>query len=127
MQTKKFARKPFLVDAVRVTSENMEEVAKWCGGEVLTEKRGNRMVKFIQVHVSRALNERQKKAPVGDWVLYAGKSFKCYTSKAFDDCFEKPSQEESSYANHPELPFSGPIEDTEAGRNLRTRYAAGRV
>lgn len=93
MKTEQFARKPFLIDAVQVTKDNMEEVAKWCGGTIETETRGNRTIKFIQVPVSRPLNERQKHALIGDWVLYAGRSFKCYTAKAFADCFEKPSEE----------------------------------
>jgi hypothetical protein len=124
LKTEKFVRKPFPIDAVQVTEENMEAVAKWCGGEVLTEARGNRTVKYIQVPVARAINERQKKAHVGDWVLSSetrnrNRSFKCYTPKAFDDCFERP--EEDATALH----FSGqsplPLEE------LADKYAPGKV
>lgn len=94
MKTDKFARKPFLVDAVRVTSTNMVEAATWCGGVVKDETRGNRTVQYIYIeNIPNAKSERQKKAYVGDYLLQAGKGFKCYTPKAFDDCFEEPSKE----------------------------------
>lgn len=126
MKTEQFARKPFLIDAVQVTAANIDEVTKWCGGKVETIERGNKTVKYIDVPVSRPMNERQKKAFVGDWVLKAGKSFKCYTSRAFDDCFEKPSADNTvRIQNHPMLPFEGPISDTKQGQELQKRFAAG--
>ena len=85
MKTHKFARKPFYVDAVRVTESNMEEVAKWCQGDI----QSNEVGKFISVQVFRPMGERQTQAFVGDWVLYAGSGFKIYTPKAFDKAFEK--------------------------------------
>lgn len=85
MKTHKFARKPFYVDAVRVSEANIEEVSKWCGGEIQTDDEGT----YIKVRVHRPLTDRQTKAYVGDWVLYAGTGFKVYTPKAFDKSFEK--------------------------------------
>jgi hypothetical protein len=90
MKTEKFIRKPFTVDAVQVTAENMQDVAEWCQGEVLTteatEKRDPE--DYIQVRVLRPLSPRQTKAFVGDWVLYSGTGYKVYTNKAFDRGFE---------------------------------------
>lgn len=94
MKTETFFRIPFPVEAIRVTDENMEDVAKWCGGKVDTVIQSGRAVKFIQVDVKNPMTERQKKAYVGDWVLYAGKGWKCYTNKAFHGCFKQPSGEE---------------------------------
>lgn len=85
LKTHKFARKPFYVDAVRVSEANIEEVAKWCEGSIETNSEG----RFISVQVHRPMNERQTQAFVGDWVLYAGTGFKVYTPKAFDKSFEK--------------------------------------
>lgn len=85
METTKFIRKAFEVDAVRVTAENMDEVSQWCQGEVVTE--GD--TKFIRVRVARVLNERQTKAFVGDWVLFAGTGYKVYTAKAFSKSFDR--------------------------------------
>lgn len=86
MKTHKFARKPFYVDAVRVTTENVEDVAKWCNGEL---RRSTEGASFIKVRVNRPLTTRQTEAHVGDWVLYSANGYKVYTQKAFDKSFEK--------------------------------------
>lgn len=84
IETSKYTRKPFEVEAIQVTAENMDEVAQWCGGTVTTE--GD--TKFIKVEIDRVLNERQTKAFIGDWVLKQNDSYKIYTSKAFRKSFE---------------------------------------
>lgn len=86
LKTHKFARKPFYVDAVRVTAENMAEVAEWCRGEIQTDNEGHT---FIKVPAHRPITDRQKKAYVRDWVLFSGTGFKVYEAKAFDRSFEK--------------------------------------
>ena len=92
--TNKFVRKPFYVDAVQVTSANIEDVAKWCGGTVKESKpdkdieNGRVPEKFIQVTVYRPMSDRQKMAFVNDWVLFAGKGYKVYTNPAFQKTFE---------------------------------------
>lgn len=91
----RFARKPFLVDAGLVTASNIEEVAKWCNGEVNVDGSGR---KYVKVSVVRPLNERQTMAFVGDWVLYAGTGFKVYSSKAFAQVFDPLSEEDESYS-----------------------------
>ena len=85
VQTMQYARKPFVIDAVRVTAENIEEVAEWCEGEVRTKKDAS---KYIKVAVQRPMNDRQTMAFAGDWVLKAGMGFKVYTQKAFEASFE---------------------------------------
>lgn len=88
MKTHKFARRPFYVDAVRVTQANMEEVAEWCNGKIQTQ--GEDEAPYISIKVYRPLNDRQTQAFVGDWVLlYGSTGFKVYTPKAFDKSFEK--------------------------------------
>jgi len=83
--TSTFVRKPLYIEAVRVTAENIEDVAKWCSGEV---KKDNRLTEYVKVRVIRPLNERQTMAYVGDWVLYAGVGYKVYTDKAFQQSFD---------------------------------------
>lgn len=85
LEAQKYARKPFHVDAVQVTEANLAEVALWCAGEIVQTEG----VSHIKVKVHRALNDRQTKAFVGDWVLYAGTGFKVYMSKAFHSGFEQ--------------------------------------
>lgn len=92
----RYARKPFLVDAVLVTAGNIAEVARWCKGEVLIDDSNTRR-KYIKVQVVRPLNERQTMAFVGDWVLYAGTGFKVYSSKAFAQVFDPVDEGDENY------------------------------
>ena len=92
MKTHKFARKPLYVDAVRVTRENIKEVAEWCDGKISVdneEASPTHGQEFIQVRVHRPINDRQTQAFIGDWVLFAKNGFKVYTAKAFDKSFDK--------------------------------------
>lgn len=93
--TEKFVRKPFYIDAVQITEENMADVAKWCGGEVHdvpeTDKHGSST--FIRVKVQHPMTDRQTRGMVGDWVLYANKGYKVYTEKAFGRNFESVYKE----------------------------------
>lgn len=81
-----YQRKPFEVLAAQVTEENMLDVADWCEGEIRTTAENTR---FIKVHVAHPLMARQTRAFVGDWVLFAGRGYKVYTSKAFTNSFVK--------------------------------------
>lgn len=103
-----YSRNSFLVDAVRVTEENMAEVAEWCKGEIhddAPERNPTQCSNYIKVHVDNPLTVRQTTAFVGDWVLYAGKGYKVYTNKAFVKSFSLTDK-----------PFvkSTPLDDMEA-------------
>lgn len=85
LTTVKYRRKPFEVDAVRVTEENMILVSDWCSGEIRTTANG---VRFIKVRVNRPTVVRQTRAFVGDWVLFAGAGYKVYPNRALESSFE---------------------------------------
>lgn len=89
MKTQTFARKPFYVQALRVTQENFDAIAKWVKGEIRESKQG----KFVEVDVQRFLYERQRQAFVGDWILSSKtgetESFKVYTDTAFRKSFDE--------------------------------------
>lgn len=94
MKTEQYVRKPFEVEAVQVTQENMGEVAKWCMGDVRYKAGPERNItRYVKVRVHRPLNARQTEAFVGDWVLYAHRGYKVYTEKAFEDNFVKSNAE----------------------------------
>lgn len=96
LETTRYSRKTFEVDAVQVTAENIAEVAKWCSGNVRSDKSGK---KYVKVRVQRPLEDRQTMAYVGDWVLYAGTGYKVYTPKAFLNAFELlPEEKEQKSA-----------------------------
>lgn len=92
-----YHRRSFPIEAVRVDADNMAEVAKWCLGKILIQKRPSQKgaggyvqeVPYIEVDVQRPLNPRQTMAFVGDWVLKTGNSFKIYSDIAFHKNFEK--------------------------------------
>lgn len=91
VNTAKYVRKPFEVQAVQVTEENFEDVASWCGGTIVTTrapKEADELTeteekRYIKVNVSRPLNERQTQAFVGDWLLEAEKGLKVYADGPF--------------------------------------------
>ena len=87
LDIKDFVRMRFPVQAVRVTVENMENVARWCGGVI--EISDVHTSDYIRVKVSRPMNDRQTKAFPGDWVLKNGKSWKVYPARAFYETFEE--------------------------------------
>lgn len=98
IKPEKYVRKPFEVEAVEVTQENLHEVAQWCGGTIETDTEGPRGdQEFVKVQVKRPLSDRQTRAYPGDWVLLATTSdrdagpagFKVYTPKAFTTSFQK--------------------------------------
>lgn len=91
LNIQEFERLPFSVQAVEVTAENMKQVAKWCGGEIKSAGRRG-IQKFIWIEVKRALNDRQKSAYIGDWVLRAGSGYKVYTPKAFSESFRNKTE-----------------------------------
>lgn len=96
LATTHFVRKPFYVDGIRVSKQNMEEVAAWCKGEIKQTEpkdKGKRPSPYIEVNVNKPLNERQKRAFIGDWVLEAENGFKVYTDAALKLTFEMTTTE----------------------------------
>lgn len=92
LDIQQFARKPFYVEAVKVTEENLQEVATWVGGRIKkTNRKGDGLEPYVKVNVKRPLHDRQKQAFVGDWVLRYETlhgtrtvvTFKVYTNDAF--------------------------------------------
>lgn len=90
MEIKLFSRKPLVVEAIQVSADNMDDIASWCGGEVLThEPKVHAGVgtpptkKYVRVNVLHPLNKKQTRAYVGDWVLKSGQGFKIYANNAF--------------------------------------------
>lgn len=95
IQTTEFVRKTFSVNAVQITAENMEAVAKYCGGKILHTTPGPDdkvpSAPYIRIYVRKPLNERQTRAYVSDWVLESGGKFKIYPDKSFKQHFELPT------------------------------------
>jgi hypothetical protein len=95
LEIQHFRRKSFPVDGVQVTAENMSDVSRWCDGQIhqdKTEENPTDHPNYIKVRVHNPLTERQTKAYVGDWVLYAGKGYKVYTERGLKKSFEEDDE-----------------------------------
>lgn len=97
IETTTFQRKTFRVKAVQVTEENLDELAKWCGGAVRLEPIGMDGFKpYVEVTTCRVPTARisrhvKDRAYVGDWItrLSDANNFRVYRNKSFKVAFEK--------------------------------------
>jgi hypothetical protein len=102
IQTESFFRKTLGVEAIRVTNQNMREIAEWCNGilgTVEANEKWGRGGTCVRVPVRRPASDRQTMAFSGDWVLlmkdvHKENSFKVYTDKAFKAGFESKPQDQ---------------------------------
>lgn len=87
MESQRFMHIPLYVEGVRVTDDNMTEVAEWCGGKIEELPFKGRVQPFIRVSVFRPLSLRQTQAFSGDWVLKGDNGFRVYTNFAREKAF----------------------------------------
>jgi hypothetical protein len=92
MDIKNYQRKTFPVQAVRVTTDNIGEVAEWCKGEVIPSE-SEPIDYHIKVDVKLPLNERQTKAFPGDYVVLHNGGFKVFQERGFHKSFELVEQD----------------------------------
>lgn len=111
LDIQQFNRKVFPVDGVRVTVENMEAVAAWCSGNIREVAQGednpSKHSRYIFVKVTNPMSDRQTKAFVGDWVLFAGHGFKVYSNRSFRKTFENDRTSATRSRNVPNFPHVG--------------------
>lgn len=93
MELTDFIRKSFTVKAVEVTFENTEEVAKWCGGKVVTvpAKILGAETELPAVRLLGQGDNRGKEftATLGCYVVELKGSFRVYKPAAFFSAFEQ--------------------------------------
>lgn len=89
LEIQEFSRRSFDVEAVKVTEENMAEVARWCGGSI---KRTGSHEKYVNVPVKQPSNPTKNRnlfrAFVDYWVLKSDTGFRVYTQSGFEAAFE---------------------------------------
>lgn len=81
MDFQTFSRKPFAVEAVQITEENIEEVAKLIG-----EVRVKDDVKYIAL--DKRIVPNIHRAYVGWWLTRMADNLRCYSPKIFEEQFE---------------------------------------
>lgn len=87
METTKFVRKPFLVEAVEVTSENLDEIAELVG-DVREDDNGT-----LYIHVDRRLVPNVYRVYPGFWMTKMGDHIRCYSKKIFRAQFVESTQD----------------------------------
>lgn len=94
-RTERYCRRPFEVEAVQVTLENMVAAAEWCGGKVsYTTPKAEDVTKpapYVKLEVYAPKNIRHTRAFIGDWIVKAesNDSYRVYPKRAFDASFSK--------------------------------------
>jgi hypothetical protein len=81
MEFNQFVRKPFVVEAVEVTEENIEEVAEYVG----TLRKKDDGTPYIQV--DRRLIPNVFRVFPGFWMTRMGDNIRCYSKRVFNDQF----------------------------------------
>lgn len=88
MEIQLYSRKPLVVEAIRVSADNLEAISAWCGGTVVrVENETKKDRTYISVDVINPVKKALTRAHVGDWVLKSNKGFKIYTNNAFRNSF----------------------------------------
>lgn len=98
MQIETYDRKPFSVKAVQVDFKNVNEVAEWCNGTVITQEIKMLGVKteVPAIRLEGQGDNRGKSfiASLGCYVVEFKGSFRVYKPQYFDDSFVKAQVEE---------------------------------
>ena len=90
LEAKRYKRTKYnyTVLAVRVTKQNMKDVALWCGGDVKRTQTPGTGRLYISVRVNAQTQARQKTF-VGDWIVKGDHgSPKSYNNDAFHKSFD---------------------------------------
>lgn len=115
METTEYTRKPFTVNAVQVSLENVEQIAEWCGGtveQVKTRLLGTEtMLPCVKIPIQSSDSKGSFfKALLGMWVVERKNTFRVYKPNQFDATFEEK-----------------PLKSREAVEKIVNEYKAGLV
>ena len=81
MEFQDFVRRPFKVEAVRITEENFDQIASMIG-EAKVDKKGD---KYIVI--DKRIIPNMPKAHIGWWVTRFNDNLRCYANKVFNEQF----------------------------------------
>ena len=99
--TATFERRTFKVQAIRVTAENIRELAEWCGGVLIDGHLPATNAAYIRVPVSNITGREQTvQAHAGDWItrLTDANNFRVYKNRSFLQAFREIADEAQRYA-----------------------------
>lgn len=87
MEYKTFIRKPFIIEAVEITEDNLEEAAEFIG----TLRKKDDGTPFIQV--DRRLIPNIDRVYPGFWMTRMGYNIRCYSKRIFEEQFVEATVE----------------------------------
>jgi hypothetical protein len=90
MQFDRFIRKPFSVEAVQISYDNIEQIAGVLGE--LKEKDGEKWIA-----IDRRLVPNIRKAYIGWWVTKMDENYRAYSPKVFEKEFMSYTEEWDAY------------------------------
>ncbi len=102
-----FVRKPFVVQAVEITTDNIEEVAKYIG-DVREKEDGTRYIL-----VDRRLVPNVFKVYPGFFMTKMGDNIRCYSKKIFKEQFVEATSDIKAWVDF----INGDEDTTEASPN----------
>lgn len=82
-----WTRNSFDVGAVRITEENIREVATWCGGTVAKTLTDNPKL-YVCVGTKVHNQLRDTKAHIGDWIINVDGEYKHYRDRQFRQAYQ---------------------------------------
>lgn len=94
MESAKYVRKPFIVEATEVTEENIAEIATLVG--TLKEKEDG--TPYIQVN--RNVVPGVYRVYPGFWMTRLGDNIRCYAKKIFSDQFCENTEDIEQWINY---------------------------
>lgn len=87
LDIRKFQAKP--VSAVKVTKDNMAEIAEWCGGKMITHATSGKPVLVVPVG-NQAQGPKVRSARIGEWVFRESTGvFRLFYEKPFFAIFDE--------------------------------------
>lgn len=89
MNTEKWTKNSFDVEAVQVTAENIDEVAIWCGGRVFRSL-SNPDNRYIHLHVIDGSRMMEAKIFPDFWIVSFEDEFRKYSDAEFKANFRQP-------------------------------------
>lgn len=96
--TTTFRNKTYIVQASQVKSDNLKDLAEWCGGEYIESyepdvfnRSGNYRVGQPCIEIAVGVSRRTIRAFVGDWItkIDGREVFKIYRDATFKEAFEE--------------------------------------
>ena len=107
MQFKTFVRRPYTVQAVEITRENIEEVAKFVG-ELREKSDGS-----PYILVNERLVPTLDKVYLGFYMTRMGSNIHCYSRYHFNQRFMEENEETKPWADMAKKPRSRPYDKSD--------------